>query len=525
MGLLHQEMEDEFKTKLPYVIEKEYIPLDPREFYKDFGKIRHEETNEIVEDFTPYQYKIWELSQQFHILVVMKPQKSGVSTSVLMGDFQEVIVPGRGRGKDVLVAGQTEEAAYEHISTLKRMIASSEKYRKYLITESKELFFKEEKTKMGVIYLKNPDNPFRPSRIIAVPFQESSFWSWKNVYRVHMSDPAVTKIKNDERAYATGISRVANTNGYVVIESPPRGKNNGFYKQWKNYENNKSERGTTYTVYVEDAVKYGVVTQAFLDEQKRTLKHLYGSIYGSSFEEVSGNLFNKDSIIAAKKEAEQYDLDIKVDEKDEPFPQYIATTTKFNYNSEKYILVDQGYSSSFFAILVLEKIRRTNGRNQIRVLHTEELESPLFEAARDRVLYLRKHFGNVVNIGFDATNRMEYGMSIKSKLGEDSHWPRVKEEMHNAIRDGIPVGRTMYVVPFIFSTESKKTMTDHTMEMLDDSRRYLCIDPRFENLLNSFEGANFDERGMLDKDLSPHNDLLECAMMGLQFFQTRRRGE
>src|SRR6185503_13895905 len=137
--------------------------------------------------------------------------------------------------------------------TLKRAIASSDKYRKYLITESKELFFKEEKTKMGVIYLKNPDNPFRPSRIIAVPFQESSFWSWKNVWRVHMSDPAVTKMKDDSRAYALGMSRTANTNGYTIIESPPRGVNNGFYKQHELYKDNKSPRGTTYTVYVEDA--------------------------------------------------------------------------------------------------------------------------------------------------------------------------------------------------------------------------------------------------------------------------------
>ena len=516
--------EEEFKTHLPYIIEKEDIPIDPREFYHDFGKLTHPETNEIVEDLTPYQYEIWSLSQKYHVVVVVKPQKSGVSTSALLQDFQDVILEGRGRGKDVLVSGQTEEAAYEHISTLKRMIATSDKYRKYLITESKELFFKEEKTKMGVIYIKNPDNPFRPSRIIAVPFQESSFWSWKSVYRNHMSDPAVTKIKQDARAYATAISRVANTDGYVLIESPPRGTHNGFFQIYEQYKDNKSPRGTVYTVQVEDAVKHGVITQVFLDEQKRILKHLYWSIYGSSFIEQSGNLFSQDSIVAAQKEAEQYKFDIVTTETED---RYIVSVTKFNPMSEKYIIIDQGYSSSYFAILILEKVKRLGGRgrNQIRVLHTEEYSSPLFETARDRVLELRKRFGNCVNIGFDATNRMEYGMSLNTKLGHEDRWPLVKEQLQEAKRDGIDASQIMYVVPFIFSTESKKAMTMHTQELLDDYRRYLAIDGRFENLLNSLKGAIFDERGMLDKDLSPHNDLLECFMMGLQFFPMKRPGE
>lgn len=440
----------------------------------------------------------------------------------MLQDFQDVVAQGRGRGKDILVAGQTKEAAYEHISTLKRMIASSEKYRKYLITESKELFFREEKTKMGVIYIKNPDNSYRPSRIIGVPFQESSFWSWKNIYRVHMSDSAVTKIKKDERVYATGISRVANTNGYVLIESPPRGTQNGFYKLYEEYKDNTNPICRVYTVKVEDAIEHKVITQEFLDEEKRRLKHLYYSVYGSSFVEQSGNLFSQQSINKAIQEGNGYKMDIKAHNTSNPAA-IIVTTLNFNSNTEKYILIDQGYSSSFFAILILEKVRRQNGRNQIRVLHTEELESPLYETARDRVLYLRKHFGNVVNIGFDATSRMEYGMSLKEKIDEDSYWPSVKQQMLEAKNDRLDLGTMMFVVPFIFSTESKLSMTNHTSEMLDDSRNYIAIDERFENLVTSLKGAIFDERGMLDKDISPHHDLLDDFMMGMQFFRIQRR--
>ena len=39
----------------------------------------------------------------------------------------------------------------------------------------------------------------------------------------------------------------------------------------------------------------------------------------------------------------------------------------------------------------------------------------------NRGLELRKKYGNVLNIFFDATSRNEWGMSLKTKIGEDGH--------------------------------------------------------------------------------------------------------
>ena len=50
---------DQFRSDIPYHIEKEYIPEDPAEFYKDFGYIEHPRTMEPITELTPYQYKIW----------------------------------------------------------------------------------------------------------------------------------------------------------------------------------------------------------------------------------------------------------------------------------------------------------------------------------------------------------------------------------------------------------------------------------------------------------------------------------
>lgn len=91
--------EDDFKTELPYQIQQEYIPLDAREFYKDFGYIRHPNTNEQVTELAPYQYDVWDNKAKTKLIV--KPQKSGMTTSILMEDFQ-IAVSKRGRGKDIL---------------------------------------------------------------------------------------------------------------------------------------------------------------------------------------------------------------------------------------------------------------------------------------------------------------------------------------------------------------------------------------------------------------------------------------
>ena len=85
-----------------------------------------------------------------------------------------------------------------------------------ILLESKELFFKEEKTKIGTIFLKNPDDPYRPTRIIGVPFSVAGLWSWKNIYRIHISDPAAAPVVDDAPVYASAESRLANYTRRII---------------------------------------------------------------------------------------------------------------------------------------------------------------------------------------------------------------------------------------------------------------------------------------------------------------------
>jgi len=74
--------------------------------------------------------------------------------------------------------------------------------------------------------------------------------------------------------------------------------------------------------------------------------------------------------------------------------------------------VDPSYSVSKFAIMVAEFVR---SKRQIRILHAEELDKPLYEEALDHILRLRKRYGNIQNIGIDASGP-ELISSLKKKI-------------------------------------------------------------------------------------------------------------
>ena len=52
------------------------IPLDPQEFYNDFGYLLHPKTGEFVTELTDYQYKIWKNANNSKYRISGSNQKS-----------------------------------------------------------------------------------------------------------------------------------------------------------------------------------------------------------------------------------------------------------------------------------------------------------------------------------------------------------------------------------------------------------------------------------------------------------------
>jgi hypothetical protein len=489
-------------------IEKERIPTDPQEFYEWVGLIHHPRTGELVKKLAPWQYDIWNDGFKYKRRLAVKSQKVGESFAALEEDLQHALIDCK--GKDILVVSQTQYHADEHLLKLKTRIINSVNARKYLITEPSELLFREQKTKVKIATIKNPDNPLQPTRIIALGMTESGMWSWSNVGHIHMSDPTVANIKDDAPLFAAAFSRLANTDGTMLIETPPRGTHGQTFELYNQYlpkQQTLTERDfKIFHVTAQDGVKEGLITQQFLDEEKLRLGALYPQYYEAQFMNVSGNLFAQSAI----------------DKCIEPLIDIRPMT-------EKYMAVDLGYSSSKFAIIIAEWEPKINTENnplgKIRILKAEEIANAKQPDMMARIVRYYREYRNIRNIAVDATSRQEFAMQLKdelkrvdSNIHDISDWEKVKQKMHEYQKLGWRLSNTMKVVPILFSLETKGQMAAHARMMIEHPMGLLSIDPRFNDLIISVRSAVFDDRGQLDKEMSPHSDILDSFLMCMTFF-------
>ena len=466
--------EDEFATRVPYHIEPEEIPQGAREFYHDFGKLRHQSTNELIEDLAPYQYNIWDCPAK--TVLVDKCQKSGFTTSELLHDFQQTISVGR--GKDCLIVAQTQQHANEHIYTLKRAVADSPKYRKYLITSSKELFFREEQTKMSTIFVKNPDNPFRPSRIIGLTFRQQSLWSWKNAFRVHISDPAIAPVVDDAAVYAAAKGRLANTNGQMMIEGPPNGPSGKFYEWYEQYKDGHDPNFQVFLIVDEDAIAANVISREFLDQQKKELGPLYAQYYQGSFLGGIGNVFAERDVT--------YAIELGESLKDIPVNQYT-----YHFGG-----VDPGWAK-ITPVYIFEIMKN---EQCARLIYYEEFDKSTPETVANKMHKLSNQYVNLWWM-LDGADR-GFVNTCKYKFQESQDWENGKDVSPQQNK----------IIPVNFRTDHGK-MLENLYLLL--AAGHLAIPAKYEKLIIAMRTARAD-RWYLDKNQTTNDDDLDSARMALR---------
>lgn len=275
-----------------------YIPRHPQVFFKDLDSkyLVHPSLKDAsgqpvqVKELTRYQVLAWLWPGN---LFIKKGSKMGITTSELLHDFQFCLLP-ETAGWDVIVGAPTQQLANDHLRTIKLAVDASAKYSKYLIRSAAEAGFKDEQTKTETLFISNPYNPKRNARIMALGNSLATTWSWKNVGRVHLSDTwrlnGEGMSEEAQEEYYTGIfSRLANTGGQVLIESPPDGQV-GY--TWKLLEQiHRAGPATWQTARTPgawglmeltswDAVDAGLISRAWLLAQKKLIGDLlFSQIY------------------------------------------------------------------------------------------------------------------------------------------------------------------------------------------------------------------------------------------------------
>ena len=431
------------------------IPLVPGEFYQDFGLITHPRTREPVTQLADYQLSTWQGLLDYKRILEIKSNKTGESTKWLMADFQLAVLPSSHpmscMGYDQLVIAQTKDHAKEHLRTLRKMIIDSTKYNKYLINKPSEIsenagddvrnILKDEQTKTSVIYLYNPENPSKPSRIIALGIENyGAILSWKNIKNIHMSDITASDVDITPGVNAA-MTRLANTDGSMIIETVPGDPSGRVFEMWQQYSGKEWKAGDfkVYTVTADDGVRAGIITQDFLEGEKTRLGILYPRSYLAQFMQGAGNIFPYDLL---EKCIEYYDLTLG--------PGY------------KGIGSDPAFGSSKFGTVGGEQL---DGIIYIKL--AEQFTRPSTSAMLERLLIHAKSYNNNIAI--------------------DSAHPGLITDLNDK---GINAQ----------GVEFNKKLSEMTVKAVEYVKtRRVRIHPTFKELIDQLKAVQFNEKGHPDK--------------------------
>ena len=479
------------------------VPTDPQLFYQDLGLLRHPQTGLPVPAMTAYQEDVWRAGQFHKYRLVIKSQKIGLTTSVLDEVFQHAITDCR--GYELIVLAQTLQHAREHLYTLRKRILSSAKYHLYLMTKYTEAVLRDEVTKVTALYIRNPDDPHRPTRIIGLGANEASLWSWKEVKFIHISDIAVVNKTDYSGVISAAMTRLATTSGSMIIESPPYGPSGKLYEIYKQSKLLKEDKQAqespegqfwVTTITAREAVAAGIIKQDFLDGERVRLAHLYPAYYEAEFMVGFGNLFLAETIDEVEKIGASHGV---------PEPD------NFNLNTPKALGIDYGEGSSDMAFVLLEYID-----NVIRVLAAESFSRARFPDMVKFAHNIWDHYQlrRVGKIYVDAS-APEYIAELKLSIGENSNYiPLIERYRQQKVNLN---DTTMQVIPVPFSVYNDQ-MTQWTKSIIDAG--HLAIHPeKFPALILDLKNAKTDDHGKLEKDPTNRMDLFDALRMALRFFR------
>lgn len=291
------------------------IPDDIDVFYPEMGFFINQKTNEPVTTLAPHQLQTWYDRWISKYRLYLKSQKIGISTMILLEDIHVALT--RGRGKEILIVSQSKDKAKDHLQDIQKMLRNSPKYHDYLLDAPKrgEQFLRDERTKVDTIYLRNPDNPKNTTKIIALGITSvGSLVSFKKVCHIHLSDITLADMVEErfQEAFGALFSRLANTDGTMVIEAPPRGtsgpvfdivdemdelKKDGFTVEIEENEKVITPSGflvrrLTYMV----GVACGMITEAFIEKERRRLGVLFAMYYMADFYTSDKAFFDKEYV-------------------------------------------------------------------------------------------------------------------------------------------------------------------------------------------------------------------------------------
>jgi hypothetical protein len=478
--------------KLKTDSEGNVVYKDPHLFYLSFGMLTHPFTKEKVKRLAPYQYEWWNDILNYNYNICIKSNKIGLSTITLIALFQNCLMKASA-GNEKLIIAQTHQMAKEHLYTLRQLLLNSPTYKSTLIMRPGKYLLKDEVSKTTQLFIHNPYDPGRPTRIIGLGASAASSVSWKNVDFIHVSD--ITKASIDYTEVLDGaFTRLAMTRGKMAIETIPRGPKGKVFEIYQNAVAGKNDfKHHKYDIAM--AIQAKLVDQHFIDEEHRRLGAFYPEYYGAEFISVGGNVFRPELVQQAMELAKALPADNSGYGKDYP----------------KSMGVDPAFGSDSMFSIVVTQMRN----NIIEVLYAEEFQGMDHQTMCQMIV------------------NMMHRMNI-SKVYVDMQMQSVSDKLKQMQNDEINPDEGKKSIPFEELAHSRFKINPvsfgrYGMMMIQHAQRILsegliAIDElRFNNLLTQLKTATLvnpsGNRPELDKDTYGTMDLFDAFRLSLLNYQ------
>ena len=469
------------------------VHVDPEKFYHSFGYFSNPHTRKPVVKLTPYQVKVWKTILENRESFFLKSNRVGVSSIVGTATFQNCFFPS-GAGMDKLIISQKFDIAKDHLYNLRGWITDSKRFSRFLITKAdKEYQFRDEASKSTSISIKNPFNPTgRPSRIIAVGNSPGSALSRAYVNWVWISDITIAQ-QDYSRLLDAAFTRLMMSRGKMIIETMPSGPSGPIYELWQKIIRGKT-RFAHQKITCYDAVKYGVLSQEDLNEERIRLGHRFPLFYECEFVSTEGNVYESEMINHAVNNATELD----------PLDNFQIKLTP------KYMGIDPGLGSSKFGITVtqsrpVDKI--------VEVIYAEEFSTSDIDRMAKKIIRLF-HFFGIQRIYADASNA---GLidKLKKDLSDKEH-----DKSNKKFTDFKEIWRNGEIVNPISFKRYAMEMIQHSQRILTKGR--IAIDgQKFHELISQIRSAtivNEATNPKLDKDTYGTMDLFDSWILSLMGF-------
>jgi hypothetical protein len=212
-----------------------------------------------------------------------------------------------------------------------------------------------------------------------------------------------------------------------------------------------------------------------------------------------GNVFHTKDIEAAIEKGRKYDPD--------NFNPYYSFTSRS-------MGIDPAYGSSAFGIVVTEW-----ADGIVQIMHAEEYHRPDYNEMLSVVYKLMSKY-KVDKVYVDGANP-SFIRSLKLQIGEDPDYDKVISRYKADGFEVVDALKNMKIVPVNFNKEHKP-MLGHCKMILENEPRKIAINPGFEKLIIALRTA-VDADGMLDKEVTSYNDILDAFRLALKFYSFREK--